>query len=82
MKDYICMNCGTVGGVKRIAKGHFLLEVFLWLFFLIPGFFYSAWRLFNKENICKCCGSNAVVLKNSQAGQNTIKKFDYENRKK
>ncbi len=60
----ICANCGITAIPKRFTKGNILIEIILWLFFIIPGLIYSIWRMSTKENICPSCKSpNPVDLK-------------------
>jgi hypothetical protein len=42
-------------------KGSILTELFLWLFFLIPGLIYSIWRHSSVVDGCSKCGSPAVI---------------------
>lgn len=60
-ESLICMDCGHIGYPVRITKGHFALEVLLWLFFLVPGLIYSVWRLTTRHDGCEACGSARVV---------------------
>ncbi len=63
-----CANCGTVGAPKRSTKGYFVLEVVLWLFFLLPGLIYSVWRLSTKTWVCPSCAApNMVPLDSPRA---------------
>jgi rubredoxin len=50
-----CPNCQYEGKGKYITKGSFMLELILWLCFVIPGLIYSVWRLSNKKWICPQC---------------------------
>lgn len=40
-----CLKCGFAGQPKQYRPGGFLMEVGLWLFFLIPGLIYSIGKL-------------------------------------
>ena len=57
----LCTICGTVGNTKRSMKGSILTELFLWLFFLVPGLIYSIWRHTTVAQVCRNCGSPAVI---------------------
>lgn len=60
-KQFVCTSCGYVGRPKKITKGSFLMELVLWLCFLIPGLIYSMWRLITRTNGCpKCKGLNMI----------------------
>lgn len=60
-----CRECGSFIKGKRKFAGNFLTEFVLYLFFIIPGLFYSHWRVKNAKNICELCGSGRVIPKNS-----------------
>lgn len=53
----VCTACGYIGESKTVTKGHFALEVVLWLCFLIPGIIYSIWRLATRFEACPTCGN-------------------------
>jgi hypothetical protein len=53
----ICTQCGTVGTPKTTTPGHFLVELILWLCFLLPGLIYSVWRLSARCPTCRTCGA-------------------------
>ena len=75
MSQLICLNCGTVGAPKTVTKGSFLVEIILWLFFIIPGIIYSIWRLTTRAKACCSCGAENMVPLNSPIGkklQNTL----------
>lgn len=60
-KERYCTVCGTVGYPARITKGHVLMELALWICFLVPGLIYSLWRLVSRYDGCGACGSAAIV---------------------
>ena len=59
--SYYCKNCHYRGKPKTVTKGNFLLEVFLWLLFLMPGLIYSVWRFSTKYKACPNCGAPYMV---------------------
>lgn len=59
--DMYCRNCGTVGRPKRITKGSFLIELILWLCFLLPGLIYSIWRITTRYGVCPSCGAPNMI---------------------
>ena len=75
MAQKMCLQCGSIGNTKRFMKGSVLTELFLWLFFLLPGLIYSIWRHSTVAQVCSKCGSSNVipldspVARNLQAGQ-------------
>lgn len=50
-----CPNCKYEGQGKHVMKGSFLIELLLWLAFLIPGLIYSIWRLSKQIWTCPKC---------------------------
>ena len=70
MKDlYICRACWLIATPKGVTKGSSLIEAVLWCLFIIPGVFYSVWRLITRERVCPLCSSLAVIPINSFMGQ-------------
>lgn len=56
-----CPNCGLVGRPKAVTKGSFLVEVALWIFFLVPGIIYSLWRLSSRYDACPSCRAPNMI---------------------
>lgn len=56
-----CPNCGYEGPSKLLVKGSGGVELVLWLFLIVPGLVYSAWRMSNKVKICPDCLNEKVV---------------------
>lgn len=71
-KKIICENCRTVGYPGRKVKGSIVIEVLLWLCFLIPGLLYSLWRHASAYKVCKACGSEELVPVDSPKGRKLI----------
>jgi hypothetical protein len=67
--ESVCTACGSVGRPERVTKGSFLIELALWFFFIVPGLFYSLWRLTSKYDACRQCKSPSLVPVNSPVGQ-------------
>lgn len=61
MKEVVCVQCESVETAKTHVKGHFIIELFLWMLFLLPGLVYSIWRLTTKSKVCKSCLSPDIV---------------------
>lgn len=74
-KRSVCTACGYVGKPKKIIKGNFLMEVILWLFFLIPGLIYSIWRLSTKHTACPNCKQSTMIPTDSPIGQKLTADF-------
>ena len=74
-KSEICPNCGYVGQAKKVTKGSILIEIVLWLCFLIPGLIYSIWRLTSKHLACPKCGAQNLVPLDSPRGKKLQQEF-------
>lgn len=68
----LCTVCGAVGTTKRNMKGSLLTELLLWCFFLLPGLVYSIWRHSTVTQVCRNCGSPAVIPLGSPVAQQTL----------
>jgi len=75
MSQMICADCGTVGKPKSVVKGSFLIEVILWLCFLIPGIIYSLWRMSSRHKACRECGSTTMVPVDSPRGKKLVDEY-------
>jgi hypothetical protein len=75
-KNKVCATCGTTGKTKVITKGSILIEIVLWLCFLIPGVIYSIWRHTTRVDGCRTCGSNELVPTDSPRGKELIQSYN------
>ena len=64
-----CMVCGTEAKPRSRTRGSFLIELVLWLMFIVPGLLYSLWRLSTREKVCPACGSPNMVPLDSPAAE-------------
>jgi hypothetical protein len=64
----VCTKCGS-SNMKSGLRGSGAIELILWLFFIVPGLIYSAWRGQKKVHTCLSCGSNEVIPLNSPFGR-------------
>lgn len=62
-----CTACGSLGPPRLTTKGSVLIEIVLWLCFVIPGLIYSLWRVSSRHLTCGRCGSASVVPADSPA---------------
>lgn len=60
--DWVCTRCGHVGATNMETPGSVLIEVILWLFFLIPGIIYSIWRGNKRHRVCRQCGVGVGLI--------------------
>lgn len=68
----LCTQCLTVGKPVTDVKGSILMEIVLWLCFLIPGLIYSMWRLTTKTKVCKQCKSPDMIPEDSPRAKKLI----------
>jgi predicted RNA-binding Zn-ribbon protein involved in translation (DUF1610 family) len=73
--DVICKTCGFHGSSTTATKGSFLIEVILWLCFLIPGLIYSIWRISSRSDACPKCGSSEVIPIDSPLGRKLMQEI-------
>jgi len=71
-KEYICTNCYKVGIPVNKTPGSILIELVLWLCFLVPGLIYSIYRMVSKKHVCSFCGSNDIVPLDTPRGQELL----------
>lgn len=64
-----CRSCEHVGPGRRHTRGHILIEIILWLCFLVPGLIYTIWRLTTRADVCAVCGSHDVIPADTPAGR-------------
>jgi hypothetical protein len=72
-KEQVCTYCGHVGDPTSQAKGSILIEIILWLCFLIPGLIYSIWRMTSKQKVCPSCGHAGMIPIDSPKGRELAK---------
>jgi hypothetical protein len=75
MSSIICTNCGHTGNPTKHTRGSFLIELVLWLTFIVPGLIYSLWRLTTKERVCRKCGSSNLVPADTPRGRKLMEEF-------
>ena len=72
--DKICGDCAEIGRAKTVTQGSILIEIALWLLFLLPGLIYSIWRLTSQKKACGKCGGKMLSL-NSPKGKALFAQF-------
>lgn len=60
-KTKFCTTCGHEGGTESKTRGSFLIEIILWLCFIVPGLIYSIWRVSSRHPVCASCGAATLV---------------------
>lgn len=71
--EMVCTACGHVGATTKVTKGHFGLELLLWLCFLLPGLIYSVWRLTTRHQACPVCGNAQLLPRSSPMAQKFLR---------
>ena len=66
--EMICTTCGFVGKPKSKRRGHFIIEILLWLFMILPGVLYTLWRLTGIAKYCPACGNPAMIPTSTPKG--------------
>jgi len=80
--SFICTQCGFVGNPRRRVKGNVLIELILWLCFIVPGLIYSLWRLTSRYSTCPNCGHSTMIPIDSPMGQKLIKEVSQSSKVK
>lgn len=70
--DVLCRTCGHVGAPETKTPGSILIELLLWLCFLVPGLIYSIWRHTARHKVCRSCRHPGVIPANSPAAQGAV----------
>lgn len=68
----LCIICGYVGQPRLETKGTFIMEVFLWLIFLLPGLIYSIWRITTRYDACPECAAANMIPTSSPVAQKLL----------
>ncbi len=64
-KKYICLECGCQRDPIRAKRGLLLIEIFMWLLYILPGVIYSIWRRVRSQEVCPNCLNPSIVLTSS-----------------
>lgn len=65
----VCTTCGYLGPTRRHTRGSLLIEIVLWLLFIVPGLVYSLWRLSTRRRVCAACGNDTLVPPDTPKGR-------------
>lgn len=72
---WVCPHCGTRGRPTTKTPGSILIEVVLWLCFIVPGVIYSLWRHAARVKVCRHCRQPGLVPCSTPRGQQLIQQF-------
>ncbi len=64
-KKYVCMECGCQRDPVDAKRGLLVIEICMWLLYILPGVIYSIWRRVRKQPVCSKCRNPSVVLTSS-----------------
>ena len=73
-KELLCTNCGYKGKPKLKTKGSILIELILWICFIIPGLIYSIWRHTTRYEACPSCAAPNMISLDSPKAQQILTK--------
>jgi hypothetical protein len=72
----ICTSCGTqTNKPESFTKGSILIEIVLWLAFIVPGLIYSLWRLTTRQRVCPACKAATLIPASTPAGRKLAQQF-------
>ena len=75
-KDMFCIDCHHQGELKIHTKGYFLIELVLWICFIVPGLIYTIWRVSSRQKMCvECGGVNLIPVDSPRARQLLEQKY-------
>lgn len=68
----ICTNCLYRGSPVTTKKGSLWMELLMWSF-IVPGPFYTVWRLKSRQHVCPQCGRPGMIPVETPVGQRLVK---------
>lgn len=78
MAKLICVECGHSGKPVTRVPGSIVLELILWLCFVVPGMIYSVWRHNKKFKACAVCGASHLIPINSPKGRRLYAEYEQQ----
>lgn len=64
-----CTSCGHEGKSTIRTRGSLVIEIILWLMFLVPGLIYTIWRHASRDRVCAACGAVTLIPPDSPAAR-------------
>lgn len=74
-KTCICPSCGTTAKPLTKYKGSLIVEIVLWLCFIVPGLIYSVWRISSKHSVCPACRQAGMIPIDTPNGKRLYDQF-------
>ena len=62
-EEFICGDCKGITEFQKGKRGSRLVEFILWSTLVVPGIFYSIWRLREAKKKCYYCGGDFLLPK-------------------
>jgi DNA-directed RNA polymerase subunit RPC12/RpoP len=81
-KYMICTSCEDLVEPTKKTEGLFVIEIILWVCFIIPGLIYTLWRTFSSSARyleCPKCKGRSLVPLSSPKGKRILKQLIEEN---
>lgn len=72
-KKYVCMECGCQRDPVDAKRGLLVIEICMWLLYILPGVIYSIWRRVRKYQVCPQCRNPSVVLTSSSRARGVMR---------
>ena len=67
---HICTKCRSTSRPKTVMPGSPPIELLLYMFFILPGMLYSAWRhKARRADRCAACASDAMIPLDTPEGE-------------
>ncbi|MGE4131884.1 MAG: hypothetical protein AB7F86_09610 [Bdellovibrionales bacterium] len=60
-RKMLCTTCGHQGPSKKKLRGSVIIEALCWLFALVPGLIYGAWRWVSRCHTCPLCSATNMI---------------------
>jgi len=70
-KEFFCTSCGAVGKPRVRNRGSSAIEIILWLM-IVPGLFYTLWRMGRKDRYCRTCRAPTVIPADSPMARRAL----------
>ena len=64
-KKYLCTECGCQRDPINAKRGLLVIEIFMWLLYILPGVIYSIWRRVRTLQVCPKCRNPSIILTSS-----------------
>lgn len=71
---HYCNNCGSIMKPRKKTQGFLIVEIILWIAFIVPGLIYTIWRTFTKYKACRECNSRNIIPVDSPRGKEILER--------